>query len=103
MTGTDLCVNKPHLSRSYLNMMDFRIEIINYKTCRSQWPSGLGRVFTAVRLLGLRVRIPPGALMVVRCECCVRCRVEVSATGLSLVQRSPTDCGASLFMISEPL
>ena len=25
----------------------------------------------ADRLLGLRVRIPPGAWMVVRCECCV--------------------------------
>ena len=47
---------------------------------RSQWPSGLGRVSTADRLLGLRVRIPPGAWMVVRCECCVCCQVEVSAT-----------------------
>jgi hypothetical protein len=28
--------------------------------------------------------------MFVRCECC---QVEVSATGRSLVQRSPTDCG----------
>jgi len=26
---------------------------------------------TAVRLLGLRVRIPPGAWMSVSCECCV--------------------------------
>jgi hypothetical protein len=40
--------------------------------------------------------------MVVRCECCVRCQVEVSATGWSLVQRSPTDCGASLCVISGP-
>jgi hypothetical protein len=30
--------------------------------------------------------------MSVSCECCV---VEVSATGWSLVQRSPTDCGVS--------
>jgi hypothetical protein len=47
-----------------------------------------GLVFTADRLQGLRVRIPPGAWMVVRCVCC---QVEVSATGWSLVQRSPTD------------
>jgi hypothetical protein len=30
------------------------------------------------------------------------CQVEVSATGWSLVQRSPTDCGASLCVISKP-
>ena len=34
-------------------------------------------------------------------ECCVCCQVEVSATEWSLVQRSPTDCGASLCMIKE--
>jgi hypothetical protein len=32
-------------------------------------------------------------------ECCVCCQVEVSATGRSLVQRSPTDCGVSLCVI----
>jgi hypothetical protein len=37
--------------------------------------------------------------MVVRCECY---HVEVSARGSSLVQGSPTDCGASLGVISEP-
>jgi hypothetical protein len=36
------------------------------------------------------------------CLLCV-CQVEVSATGWSLVQRSPTDCGASLCVISVPL
>jgi hypothetical protein len=30
------------------------------------------------------------------------CQVEVSATGWSLVQRSYTDCGASLCVISKP-
>jgi hypothetical protein len=70
--------------------------------CRSQWLRCLRRVSTADRLLGLRVRISPGAWMVVRCERCVCCQVEVSATGWSLVQRSPTDCGASLRVNSEP-
>jgi len=36
--------------------------------------------------------------MVVGCEC-LCCQVEVSATGRSLVQRSPTVCGASLCVI----
>jgi len=30
------------------------------------------------------------------------CQVEVSATNWSLVQRSPTDCGASLCVIKKP-
>ena len=45
------------------------------------------------RLQGLWVRIPSGAWMF---GCC---QVEVSATMWSLVQRSPTDCGASLCVI----
>ena len=36
--------------------------------CRSQWPSGLGWGYGAARLLGLRVRIPPGAWMFVSFE-----------------------------------
>ena len=37
----------------------------------AQWPSGLRRESAADRLLGLRVRIPPGAWMFVRFACCV--------------------------------
>ena len=40
-------------------------------TCRSQWPRGLRRRSTAVRLLRLCVRIPPTAWKFVCCECCV--------------------------------
>jgi hypothetical protein len=40
-----------------------------------------------------------GCLSVVTVVCC---QVEVSATDWSLVQRSPTDCGASLCVIKEP-
>jgi len=45
----------------------------------------------AARLLVLQVPIPPGhgCLSLVNIVCC---QVEVSATGRSLVQRSPTDC-----------
>jgi hypothetical protein len=62
--------------------------------CRSQWPRGLRRGSTAARLLGLWVRIPPGhgCLSLVSVVCC---QVEVSTTGWSLVQRSPTECGVS--------
>jgi hypothetical protein len=34
--------------------------------------------------------------------CCVCCQVEVSATDWSLVQRSPTGCGASFCVIKKP-
>jgi hypothetical protein len=39
---------------------------------RYRWPRGLRRGPAAVRMLGLRVRIPPGAWMSVSCECCQR-------------------------------
>ena len=42
---------------------------VNY--CRSWWPRGLRRRSAAARLLGLWVRIPPGAWKFVCCECCV--------------------------------
>ena len=67
-----------------------------YPTHRSQWPRGLSRGSTAARLLGLWVRIPPGTWTFVCCKCL---QVEVSASGWSLVQRSPTDCDASLCVI----
>jgi hypothetical protein len=38
---------------------------------RTQRFRGLRRVPAAVRLLGLRVRIPPGSWMSVSCQCCV--------------------------------
>jgi hypothetical protein len=48
----------------------------------------------AARLLGLWGRIPPGALIFVPCKYCVLSD-KVSASGWSLVQRSPTECGVS--------
>ena len=55
-----------HISR-HLNLILFH----NSAWGRSQWPSGLRRGSADDRLLGLRVRIPPGAWMVVCCKCCV--------------------------------
>ena len=55
------------------------------------WPRGLRRGFAAARLLELRFQIPlgDGCLSFVSVVCC---QVEVSATGRSLLQRSPTEC-----------
>jgi len=50
-----------------------------YIHCRSQWSRGLRRGSAAARLLGLWVRIPPGAWMSVVSVMC--CQVEVSVTG----------------------
>jgi len=70
--------------------------ISNDFLCRSQWPCGLRFRSAAARLLwdcGFESHGKHGCLSVVSVVCC---QVEVSATGWSLVQRSPTDCGASL-------
>jgi len=57
----------------------------------SRWSRGLGRGSAAASLLGLRVRTPPGlheCLCLVNVACC---QVEISASGRSLIQRSPAD------------
>jgi hypothetical protein len=61
---------------------------------RSQWPCGLRPGSAAAQFLGLLVRIPPvhGSLSVVIVACF---QVEVSATGRSLIQRSPVECDLS--------
>jgi len=68
---------------------------------RSQWPRGLRRRSAAARLLGFWVRIPPEAWMSV--VNVVSCQVEVSTSGWSLVQRSPTECGVSEFDRESPI
>jgi hypothetical protein len=68
----------------------------------SQWPRGL-RCRTAVALfLGSLVRIPQGHGCL-SLESSVLCQVEVPATSWSSVQRSPTDCDASLCVVWKPL
>jgi hypothetical protein len=71
-----------------------RLEILRHLTsiCNGPWARGLRRGSATAHLLGLRIRIPPGALMSVFCECC---QVEVPATGRSHIQRSRTECGVS--------
>jgi hypothetical protein len=61
---------------------------------RSQWPRGLRHGLAAPRFLELLVWFPRGHgfLSLVSVVCC---QIEVSASGWSLVQRSPTNCNAS--------
>jgi hypothetical protein len=59
--------------------------------CRSRWPRRLRRWSSAAWLLESRVRIPLTSWMFVSCVHMLCCH-EVSATGWSLVQRSPTVC-----------
>ena len=62
-------------------------------TGRSRWPRGLRRMNVAVRLLGLRIRIPSGSWMfILWVLCVVQVKEKASATGRSLVQGSPTEC-----------
>ena len=62
-------------------------------TGRSRWSGRRRRGSSAARLLGLRVLIPRGGMDV--CLSCLLCvvKVEASATGRSLVQRSRTEGG----------
>ena len=55
-------------------------------------PSGMGLRPLAYWDCGFESRRGHGCLSLVSVVCC---QVEVSATGWSLVQRSPTDCGVS--------
>jgi hypothetical protein len=57
---------------------------------QSRWPRGLTSRPKAARLLGLRASIPRGTWL--PASCVVYCEVEVSASGRSLAQRSPTEC-----------
>ena len=65
---------RPSMSCEVLLVTDRKTVINNQSLLisrRSQWPRGLRRRSTAARLLGLWVRIPPGAWMSVCCECFV--------------------------------
>jgi hypothetical protein len=75
------------------------LNIFRGSFCRSQWTRVLRRRSAAVLLLKIVGSNPTGGMDVclLRVLCVVR--LEVSATSGSVVQRSPTDCGASLCVI----
>ena len=88
------------LETSYCNADSFMKQLL--WSCRSQWPRGLRSGCAAVQFLRLWVRIPPvhGCLFLVSAVCF---QVEVPASGWSLVQRSPTECGVSNWVRSWSL
>ena len=72
--------------------------ILEAITCLSQWQSGLRQGFSATRFLGFRSDpgLESGCLSVVSVVCY---QVEVSASGWSLVQGSPTSVFVCLNVI----
>jgi len=59
--------------------------LLMYRVCCSRWPRGLRRRSAAVRLLRLRIRIPPSAPVIV-----VFCAGRVPETDRTLVQGNST-------------
>jgi len=55
---------------SYVNF-SFEFQTMHIANCRSRWTCGPSCGYAADSLLGLRVRIPPGAWRSVCCESCV--------------------------------
>ena len=80
------------------NCHQYKNSLFQYFIRVEEWPRGLRHRPAAARLLrfGFESHRGHGCLSVVSVMCC---QVEVSATGWSLVQRSPNDCGASLCVI----
>jgi hypothetical protein len=72
-----------------------RVFLVRYVVMR---PIPVAARCAAKRLAGIVGSNPTGGMDVclVQCLCC---QVEVSATGRSVVQRTPTDCGVCLSVI----
>ena len=105
VTCSDAC-KMQHIQRQFVSLCHHRFSShIDYShgnvcNCRSQWPRGLRRLRPlACWDRGFESHRGHGCLSVVSVVCC---QVEVSATSWSLVQRSPTECGASLGVILKP-
>ena len=77
----------------YRNAKQPHVSILYTDHRRPRRSRCLRRGFAAARLLGLRVRIPPGAWMFVVSVMC--CQVEVCATGWSVFQRNLSKCDVS--------
>ena len=78
------------------------LKVVQFKVSKSllQWLHRPRGRYATAGSLGLPVQIPPRAMMSV---CCVVCsQVEVSASGRSLVQRSPTECCVSQYDFEAP-
>jgi len=79
---------KENLIKEMEQLEDIGVDRLTYTVLQLRPIPGAVRskaLSATARLLGMRVRIPPGACIF---ECC---QVGVSATSRSLVRRSPTD------------
>ena len=63
--------DKPHDRQTNRTCAVYGNCITSCSPSRSRWPRGLRRGSVSAWLLGLRVRIQPGACMSVSCDCCV--------------------------------
>jgi hypothetical protein len=82
------------LSTTFLSTTDPYLFTYHPKR-RSQWPPGLRRGSATARLMKWWVPIPLIAWMCLSLVNSVCCQIEISASGRSLLQRSPTQCGVS--------
>jgi hypothetical protein len=98
-TKDSVCRLHPFLQQSILVYASTAAETTTYQSSssneisRPQWPHGLSRGSARTRLLvcGFESLRGHGFLLSVEC-----CQVEVSASGWSLFQRSPTQCGLTM-------
>ena len=72
-----------------------KINKAEWYNTQSGWPRGLRRRSAAAHNAGIAGSIPAVGMDVCLLLSVVCCKVEFSATGRSLVQRSPTECGVS--------
>jgi hypothetical protein len=95
------CWEKSYSAFVDLNKCAVANEVPNFVNNKSkvQWIIYSCYVWVTARLLRSWVRITPAAWMFVVSVVC--CQVEVSAMDWSLIQKSPTDCGASLCVIKN--
>jgi hypothetical protein len=73
----------PEFRVLYSRLVQVEFAVQNCSVCRSRWPLDLSRRPVTTLLLGLRIRIPPGAWLSASCECCVSGRrANISSRGV---------------------
>ena len=97
--GTRSCLDSGCMKWAYNVQIDQRLPVESalkiphsiLKNGRSHWPHSLKRGSAAACLLEFWYQIYLGVWVSVSCECCVL-SIEVSASGWSLIQGSPSEC-----------
>ena len=100
--GNDLVTFAETRKFAYRRCAKHAIIACYYFKSRSRWQRGLRCGSAAARLLGLLVQIPLSAWPSLSLEN-VCCQVEFFASGWSLIQRTPTECGVSVMAKSQKM